>query len=128
LRTPSERRYDTGMNGHGECPVNAFQQMISGKYKLRLIWDLQHRPLRYGELKRNLAALPGNHAITARTLSRELKSLTASGLITRHDHGTVPPSVDYALTGRGRSLLPLIASMQDWGIEHLLSAAAAAAV
>jgi DNA-binding HxlR family transcriptional regulator len=113
------------MNGTHErcrCPVDAFQHMISGKYKLRLIWDLQNGPLRYGELKKNLAALvPGSKEITARVLSRELKALAANGLIERTDHGTVPPKVEYALSPLGRSLIPVIDAMQVWGTAHLVA-------
>ncbi len=117
-----------GTNGEGahqgcRCPVDGFQKMISGKYKLRLIWDLQHGPLRYGELKKNLAALaPGSKEITARVLSRELKALAALGLIERTDHGTVPPKVEYALSPRGQTLIPVIEVMQAWGMEHLVAA------
>jgi DNA-binding HxlR family transcriptional regulator len=110
-----------GTHDGSRCPVDRFQQMISGKYKLRLIWDLQNGSLRYGELKKNLAALtPGSKEITARVLSRELKALAALGLIERTDHGTVPPKVEYALSPLGHSLVPVIAAMQVWGMEHLI--------
>ncbi len=110
------------MHERCRCPVDAFQHMISGKYKLRLIWDLPGADLlRYGELKKNLAALvPGSKEITARVLSRELKALAANGLIERTDHGTVPPKVEYALSPLGRSLIPVINTMQLWGMEHLI--------
>ena len=104
------------------CPVDGFQQMISGKYKLRLIWDLQFGARRYGELQKSLNTLGGGTAkpITARVLSRELKALAASGLVERRDHHTVPPRVEYALSPLGRSLLPVIATMQTWGLAHLV--------
>ena len=105
---------------HCACPVDGFQQMISGKYKLRLIWDLQQGPRRYGELKKSLGTLGRGGSITARVLSRELKSLAASGLIERRDFRTVPPHVQYTLSPLGRSLLPVIATMQAWGMEHLV--------
>jgi DNA-binding HxlR family transcriptional regulator len=126
LRDRTRRTNGTDRNGVHErcrCPVDSFQQMISGKYKLRLIWDLQSGPLRYGELKKNLAALvPGSKEITARVLSRELKALAALGLIVRTDHGTVPPKVEYALSPRGQSLIPVISVMRAWGMEHLIAA------
>ena len=102
------------------CPVDGFQQMISGKYKLRLIWDLQHGPRRYGELKNSLGTLGRGSSITARVLSRELKSLASSGLIERRDLHMVPPHVEYSLSPLGRSLLPVIATMQAWGMDHLV--------
>lgn len=126
MKSVVDRLRETNGNGARErcrCPVDGFQQMISGKYKLRLIWDLQNGPLRYGELKKNLAALvPGSKEITARVLSRELKALAALGLIVRNDHGTVPPKVEYPLSPRGASLIPVISVMQAWGMEHLIAA------
>src|SRR5579863_9237561 len=84
------------------CPVTAFQRMISGKYKARIIWDLKDGPLRYGELQRGLTrGAESGRAVTARVLSRELKALAAMGLIARKDFGLVPPKVEYRLTTLG---------------------------
>jgi DNA-binding HxlR family transcriptional regulator len=107
------------------CPVAAFQKMISGKYKLRIVWDLKDGARRYGEIRSGL--LRGSHAtqeIAPRVLSRELKALTASGLIDRKDYGVVPPKVEYRLTGKGRSFVPVIAAIRDWGGRHLTEAPA----
>ena len=70
--------------------------------------------------------LRGSHAtqeIAPRVLSRELKALTASGLIDRKDYGVVPPKVEYRLTGKGRSFVPVIAAIRDWGGRHLTEGA-----
>jgi len=94
--------------------------MISGKYKLRLLWDLQDGLRRYGELKTGLL-----RGVKARKKSRracsagELKALAASGLIARKDYGVVPPKVEYRLTPMGRSFIPVIAEIRDWGARHL---------
>ena len=73
------------------CPVAAFQKMISGKYKLRIVWDLKDGPRRYGEIRTGLLrGLDGTPAIAPRVLSRELKALTESGLIDRKDYGLFP--------------------------------------
>lgn len=104
-----------------KCPVEPFQRMISGKYKLRIIWGLQDGPLRYSEIKKGL--LRGNvetTEIAPRVLSRELKNLTELGVIHRKDFGEVPPKVEYSLTPLGKSLLPLISHMHDWGVKHLI--------
>jgi len=102
------------------CPVAAFQKMISGKYKLRIVWDLQHGPRRYGEIRTGLLrGANGSSEITPRVLSRELKALTESGLIDRRDFGVVPPKVEYRLTRKGRSFVPVIAAIRDWGTRHL---------
>lgn len=98
----------------------AFQKMISGKYKLRIVWDLQDGPRRYGEIRTGLLrGSPGSAEIAPRVLSRELKALTESGLIERKDFGLVPPKVEYRLTRKGRSFLPVIAAIRNWGSRHL---------
>jgi DNA-binding HxlR family transcriptional regulator len=102
------------------CPVAAFQKMISGKYKLRLLWDLQDGPRRYGELRTGLLrGAEGTQEIAPRVLSRELKALAASGLIARKDFGVMPPKVEYRLTPMGRSFIPVIAEIRKWGARHL---------
>jgi len=102
------------------CPVAAFQKMISGKYKLRILWDLKEGPLRYGEIKRGLLrGAEGTPEIAARVLSRELKALAQSGLIQRKDFGVVPPKVEYRLTRTGQSFIPVVAAIRRWGERHL---------
>ena len=106
------------------CPVAAFQKMISGKYKLRIIWDLKDGPLRYGEIRTGLLrGSTGSSEIAPRVLSRELKALTETGLIDRKDYGVVPPKVEYRLTRKGKSFVPVIAAIRDWGTRHLAQAA-----
>jgi DNA-binding HxlR family transcriptional regulator len=102
------------------CPVAAFQKMISGKYKLRIVWDLKDGPLRYGEIRTGLLrGAEGTREIAPRVLSRELKALTHSGLIDRKDYGVVPPKVEYRLTRKGRSFVPVISAIRSWGARHL---------
>src|ERR1700704_252568 len=105
------------------CPVTAFQKMISGKYKLRIIWDLKDGPLRYGEIRTGLLrGSDGSSEISPRVLSRELKALTETGLLDRKDYGVVPPKVEYRLTRKGKSFVPVIAAIRDWGTRHLAPA------
>jgi DNA-binding HxlR family transcriptional regulator len=105
------------------CPVAAFQKMISGKYKLRIVWDLQNGAKRYGEIRTGLLrGLRGSPEIAPRVLSRELKALTETGLIDRKDYGVVPPKVEYRLTRKGKSFVPVVAAIRDWGSRHLAGA------
>jgi DNA-binding HxlR family transcriptional regulator len=102
------------------CPVVAFQKLISGKYKLRIVWDLKDGPLRYSEIRTGLLrGAEGTQEIAPRVLSRELKALVQSGLIDRKDYGVVPPKVEYRLTRRGRSFVPVISAIRKWGARHL---------
>ena len=103
-----------------DCPVAGFQQIISGKYKLRILWDLQHGPKRYGEIRKGLSDTTGLKDITPRVLSRELKMLTEIGLLRRKEYKVVPPKVEYSLSAEARTLLPVIGKMHRWGVEHLV--------
>jgi DNA-binding HxlR family transcriptional regulator len=106
---------------HDRCPVMAFQKLISGKYKIRILWDLKDGPLRYSEISRGLLrGAAGSTEIAPRVLSRELKALAAAGLIRRRDFAVVPPRVEYRLTPAGRSFVPIIAAIRKWGMRHLL--------
>jgi DNA-binding HxlR family transcriptional regulator len=105
------------------CPVAAFQKMISGKYKLRIVWDLKDGPRRYGEIRTGLLrGSNGSAEIAPRVLSRELKALAEQALIDRRDYGVVPPKVEYRLTRKGKSFVPVIAAIRNWGARHLAEA------
>jgi DNA-binding HxlR family transcriptional regulator len=111
--TPVLKRFD--------CPVDGFQQIMSGKYKLRIIWDLQNGPRRYGEIKKGLLrGASGSPEIAPRVLSRELKALAALGLIERTEYQVVPPKVEYTLTPLGHSMLPIIGQISEWGTQYLI--------
>jgi DNA-binding HxlR family transcriptional regulator len=109
--------------GRGGCPVLAFQKMVSGKYKIRILWDLKDGARRYGEIRSGLLrGGDGSGEIAPRVLSRELKALAQFGLIQRKDYGTVPPKVEYRLTPVGRSFVPVIDAIRKWGHRHLTGA------
>ena len=102
------------------CPVAAFQKMIAGKYKLRILWDLQDGQRRYGEIRSGLLrGTEGTREIAPRVLSRELKALAASGLVIRKDYAVMPPKVEYRLTPMGKSFIPVICAIRKWGACYL---------
>src|SRR5258708_22165164 len=110
--------------GGNDCPVLAFHKMVSGKYKIRILWDLKDGARRYGEIRSGLLrGGDGSGEIAPRVLSRELKALAEFGLIQRKDYGTVPPKVEYRLTPLGKSFGPVINSIRKWGTRHLAVAA-----
>ncbi len=113
---------NTSVRKRFACPVDGFQQIMNGKYKLRILWDLQDGPHRYGEIKKGLLRdrSDSQEKIAPRVLSRELKALAALDLIERTEYQVVPPKVEYTLTPLGRSLLPIIGQMVEWGTQHLL--------
>jgi len=100
-------------------PEDGLPQVVQGKYKLRILWHLQDGCRRFGELRKELTRESvGTNGIAPRVLSRELKSLTELGLIHRRAYDVVPPKVEYRLTACGRSLLPVISKMREWGVRH----------
>jgi len=118
-------RRETAKLRQFDCPLFGCQKIVSGKYKLRILWDLQHGPLRYGEIRHGL--LTGNTGakdIAPRVLSRELKALATLGMIERKDFKVVPPKVEYRLSAEGQSLMPVIARLHKWGIQHVVRDAA----
>jgi DNA-binding HxlR family transcriptional regulator len=107
--------------GKTVCPASKFQQMVSGKYKLRILWGLQNGWRRYSEVKKGL--LTGgvdSDEIAPRVLGRELKTLVTMGMVEKRDHQVFPLKVEYRLTRKGRTLLPIIAVIHKWGLRHLV--------
>ena len=88
--------------------------MINGKYKLIIIyWLSMHQSImRYNELKKCLGS------ISHKTLSSTLKEMEADGLIIRKEYPQIPPKVEYSLSERGESLVPILVAMCDWGGKH----------
>src|SRR2546423_15573100 len=118
--TMGNTRTATPEHRHFACRVYGFQEMINGKYKLRIIWARQDGPRRYAEIKKGLLRdIDGSQEIAPRLLSRELKTLAAFGLIKRTEYQVVPPKVEYSLTSLGLSLLPILTPMVEWGRQHL---------
>ena len=87
--------------------------LIDGKWKMHILfWLWKREILRYSELKRALGR------VTHKMLSNQLKELENDGLIQRREYPQVPPKVEYSLTERGRSLIPILDSMCEWGDQN----------
>ena len=99
------------------CPLNIFTQAAGGKYKMRILWELAKGPQRYGELRRSAIVAARGKPVTPRVLSRELKELHVRGLINRKQYPVVPPKVEYSLTRLGKSLIPVIERIVQWGLD-----------
>jgi DNA-binding HxlR family transcriptional regulator len=95
------------------CPTEALVRLIDGRWKLLIIHFLLQGPRRFNQLQRDLGG------ITHRTLAQQLRELETDGLVARHDHGTIPPHVDYELTPRGLSLHPILMAMHDWAKSNM---------
>ncbi|MFB0845073.1 winged helix-turn-helix transcriptional regulator [Paenibacillus oleatilyticus] len=91
--------------------------VIGGKYKMIIMyWLAENKVMRHNELKRSIGT------ISFKTLSIMLKELETDGLIIRKEFPQVPPKVEYSLSERGLSLLPLLNMMCEWGEKNILSA------
>lgn len=86
--------------------------LLSGKWKLEILWLLHQRLHRFGELRR---AIPG---ITQHMLTAQLRELEADGLVTRTVFAEVPPRVEYAITDKALGLGPTIAALMAWWEEY----------
>ena len=101
------------MDKKENCPVEATLELIGGKYKALILWHLSEKKLRFSELKKVI-----KHA-TPKMLTQQLRELEANALIHREVYPVIPPKVEYSLTETGKSLLPILVAMRDWGAGYL---------
>ncbi len=95
------------------CPVCRTAEIVCGKWTLLVIRDLAEGRSRFCELERSL------RGISPRTLSLRLRALEEEGVVERQTFPEVPPRVEYALTDKGRALVPLIEDMRAYGLQWL---------
>ena len=103
------------MKRTSQCPVSTALDMIGGKYKALILWHLSDSTLRYTELRQRVAGA------TPKMLTQQLRELENDQLIHREVYAVIPPKVEYSLTDLGKSLLPILVSMRDWGADYLKS-------
>lgn len=95
------------------CPIAYTLSVVGGKWNWLLLYKLfQHGTLRYSELRRLLPP------ITHKMLSQQLKELAAGELIRRNEYPQVPPKVEYSLTAKGETLIPVLQQMSQWGRDN----------
>lgn len=91
--------------------------LINGKYKITILYYLTaFGVVRFNEMKRYIGA------ISFKTLSLSLKELESDGLIIRNEYPQIPPKVEYSLSARGKSLIPILEAMCEWGEIHKTTA------
>lgn len=95
------------------CPVEATLDLIGGKYKALILWHLSDGKLRFSELRKTIKNA------TPKMLTQQLRELESQKLIHREVFPVVPPHVEYSLTDLGRSLLPILVAMRDWGANYM---------
>ena len=94
----------------GETGFSYTLSLISGKYKMTILYTLsEFGTVRFNEMKKYIGG------ISYKTLSATLKALEADGLVRRKEYPQIPPKVEYSLTERGASLMPILDMMCEWG-------------
>lgn len=94
------------------CPVGVTLDVISGKWKGIILYQLLAGTKRYNELRRL------QPAVTQRMLTLQLRELEQDGIVHREVYKQIPPRVDYSLTAFGKTLEPIIVAMKEWGERH----------
>ncbi|WP_017570923.1 winged helix-turn-helix transcriptional regulator [Nocardiopsis halotolerans] len=102
--------------GAYHCGIDAAMDVIGGRWKVLILWALEERPRRFGELRRTL------DGVTEKVLASHLRELEEDGIVRRRDFGEVPPRVEYSLTPVGESLNEALAPLGSWGRTHVLGA------
>ena len=95
------------------CAVAASAEIIGAKWTALLVHDLSEGPRRFSELEHSC------HGISPRTLAERLRALEQEEIVERHSYAESPPRVEYELTEKGRSLLPIIDAMREFGHNWL---------
>lgn len=95
------------------CPVRYFMDVVGGKWKIAILCILADgKPHRYNHIRRRLGD------VTNTMLAKSLQELTEESIVTREQYPEIPPRVEYTLTEKGLSLIPIIVNMAKWGVEQ----------
>ncbi len=95
-------------------PFEYALSLIGGKWKLNILfWLWKKEVMRYNELRRSI------QGVTHKMLSKQLKDLEGDDLIVRYEYPQVPPKVEYYLSERGKSLMPILQELCKWGSVHI---------
>lgn len=95
-----------------KCPMSFTIEMIGGRWKTIILYQLRNEPLRFGQLKKILTFT------TEKMLAQQLKQLELDGLVVRDAKKNVPPHIEYYLSEKGKTLLPVLEAMAEWGEVH----------
>ncbi len=95
------------------CPVEATLDVIGGKWKPLILWQLKDNILRFNSLQQTL---PG---ISPKMLTKQLRELEEDGIVKREMYPEIPPRVEYSLTDFGRTIIPVLEALAQWGMEFM---------
>lgn len=96
-----------------ETPFGYTLSVVGGKWKMLILYLLsENQPVRFNDMKRRIGT------ITFKTLSSQLKDLEADGMIIRKEYPQIPPKVEYSLTPKAETLLPVLEQLCEWGEKN----------
>ncbi len=95
------------------CPMVLVEKLLSGKWKILILWYLSYKPLRFSDIKKRLPQA------TQKMITMQLRALEKDKLIYRKVYPVVPPKVEYGLTETGRGILPILKMMHSFGSQYL---------
>lgn len=108
------QEYKGAIGKISDTPFGYTLSIMNGKWKMVILYLLsEEKIIRFNELRRQIGR------ITYKMLSDQLKELEADGLIIRKEYPQVPPKVEYSLSKKGKSLMPILEAMCDWGVSHM---------
>jgi len=97
-------------------PVEFAMDRIGGTWKMPILWRLQDKVMRYSELKKDIPR------ITHKMLTTQLRQLEQEGFIHRKVYPVVPPKVEYSITEKGKTAIPIINTIREYGIQLMKDA------
>ena len=103
----------TTIEPNENCPVGATVKILSGKWKLLILFSLEENTKRFNELRREIPE------VTQRMLTNQLRELENDKIIERKVYACVPPKVEYSLSPIGQTLSPLLGHMKKWGACYI---------
>lgn len=93
--------------------IDASLELIGGKWKIQILWSIRNKAKRFSEIKEDVGG------ITQKMLTQQLKEFVRDGLATRKSYPEIPPRVEYKLTEYGKTLVPVLDTLNKWGEIHL---------
>jgi DNA-binding HxlR family transcriptional regulator len=96
------------------CPVTATMDIIGGKWKILILYMICNDINRFGKMGMVIKG------ISKQMLTTQLRELEVDGILERKIYPEIPPRVEYFLTEKGKSLIPILELMADWGNEHII--------
>jgi DNA-binding HxlR family transcriptional regulator len=107
-----ENHKDPVMKPHHGCPVQATINVMSGKWKVQILWHLSFGPKRFARLRNLLAG------VSEKVLADQLRQLEGDGVLSREVSPSIPPKVTYSLSPSGKKLVPMMEDLCAWGSKH----------